>query len=140
MLFQRAIRRVGHEGDVTRSLQRYRPALLATGFGIGSHRLLHEVGQLGHLLRIGDVQRKGIGRLQGILSEEQGLCTQLLRVVTIECLILLRKGCTTTGKPLVGILQEFLLDIRQAPSGLLIDRLHTCKKFGVERDVVREFG
>ena len=50
------------------------------------------------------------------------------------------QGGTVACEALVGILEQFLVLFREAAAGFPVDCLHAGEEFGVERDVVRQFG
>ena len=139
-LLERTVRRIGQERHIARRLQRHRPALFTARLGIGGHALLHEVRQFGHDLRIGDVDREGIGRSQGILAELERCGRQLGRILAVELLVRVGQGGTVACEALVGILEQFLVLFREAAAGFPVDCLHAGDEFGGERDVVRQFG
>ena len=139
-LLERTVRRIGQERHIARCLQRHRPALFTARLGIGCHTLLHEVRQFGHDLRVGDVDREGIGRSQGVLAELERRGRQLGRILAVELLVRVGQGGPVACETLIGILEQLLVLFREAAAGFPVDGLHAGEELGVERDVVRQFG
>ena len=138
LLLRLAVRRIGHEGDVARILQRHRPTLLSARLGVGRQPLLHEVGQLFDPPGIGDVEREGVGRSQRILTEFERHLSQLGRILPVELLLVGRKRRTVAGEALVGLLQQPFVLLRKEPAGILVDGLHAGEERRIERDVVAQ--
>ena len=68
-------------------MERHGPPLLTAGSSLGGHSLLDEAGQLGHDLRVGDVEREGIGGSQGVLSELQRQGREFGGVLPVKLLV-----------------------------------------------------
>ena len=143
LLLQLAVGRILHERDVTRRLKRHRPSLLATGLGFGGHTVPHEIGKLGHLRRIRDIDRKGIRGSQHIAAEPERKLRKFGRILPVQLLVLVGKIRTAAHETVIDFLQQFLILFRKEPSRMFIDGLHTLEELRVERYVVgqgRQFG
>ena len=140
LLLQGAVRRIGHERHIARRLQRHGPTLLAARLGVGGHTLPDECGQFGNDLRIGNVDRKGVGCGQRVLAELQGRGRQLGGILAVKLLIGVRKGGAVAGEALVGVFQQFPVLFRKTAAGFLVNRLHAGEKLRIERNVVRQLG
>ena len=137
-LLDPALRRVGHEGEVARGLERHRPPLLAARRGIRRHHLAHELRKLRYLLRVGYVHRKGIRRIQRVAAEAERRGRELLGILSVKCLILVREGRARTDETLICLLQKTYVRLREPLARALPHRLHTGEKPRVEPYVVAQ--
>ena len=130
LLLQLAVGRILHERDVTRRLKRHRPSLLATGLGCGGHTVPHEIGKLGHLRRIRDIDRKGIRGSQHIAAEPERKLRKFSRILSVQLLVLIGKVRTAAHETVIGFLQQFLVLFRKEPPRMFIDGLHARRAAG----------
>ncbi len=139
-LLERAVRRVGQERHVARGVERHGPPLAAARPGLGGQLLAQELGQLGHLRRVVDVEREGVGRSQHVLTEAEHQLGLLGGVLAVELLILVRQSRTLAREAAVGLLQQLPVLLREAESRMLVHRLHAGEQLGIEGDVVLQLG
>ena len=138
-LLQFAVRGIGHKRQVAGMLQRHGPALLAAGLGLGGHAFADECGQLGHHLRIGDVERECVGRGQRVLPEPERQPREFGGVLAVKLLVGVGKGRAAASETLIGVLEQFPVLFAKT-SRMLVDLFHPGEQLGIERDVVRQFG
>ena len=134
-----AVRGIGHKRQVAGMLQRHGPALLAAGLGLGGHAFADECGQLGHHLRIGDVERECVGRGQRVLPEPERQPREFGGVLAVKLLVGVGKGRAAASETLIGVLEQFPVLFAKT-SRMLVNLFHPGEQLGIERDVVRQFG